>query len=105
MRTTYVALLHYSCECLCAVSFFSCFPPKHPQGDEELAMDVAYDQVQDKTLPDDTPSEQPPQRERAKSNGLNAEVREAIQAFQGSSWGASLGGWWGAVKKQVSPSS
>lgn len=64
-------------------------------------MDVAYDQVQEEAFPEDAPPKEPQQRERAKTNDLNTEVKEAISAFQSSSWGASLGGLWGAVKKQV----
>lgn len=65
-------------------------------------MDVAYDKVQEDAYPEDAPPQDAQQkRERTMSNDLNTEVKEALTAFQNSSWGSSLGGLWGAVKKQV----
>lgn len=68
-------------------------------------MDVAYDHVQEESLPDHEKTEgagQATSQEHARSSDLNEEVREAYTSFTQSAWGAKLGGFWGSVKKQVS---
>ncbi|KAB8346165.1 hypothetical protein FH972_023211 [Carpinus fangiana] len=71
-------------------------------------MDVAYDHVQEEALPEHlekpavgAAAGQQETRERAKSNELNEEVRDAYKSFTESAWGAKLGGFWGTIKKQV----
>ncbi|KAF2149312.1 hypothetical protein K461DRAFT_212157, partial [Myriangium duriaei CBS 260.36] len=59
-------------------------------------MDVAYDHIQEETLPADEeadPNKKP-------SGGLNEEFQEAFKAVSSSPWGARLGGFFGQLKTQ-----
>ena len=59
-------------------------------------MDVAYDHVQEETLPDTKPKDG---TSEAKPN-LNTEFSEAFKAVQASPWGSALGGWFTQARKQ-----
>lgn len=82
-------------------------------------MDLAYDHVQEAVIIDqgDVNRKQPSTTDASSSSsasasaasnqanqqgqGLNAEFTEAYQAFSNSPWGMRLGGFLGAVRKQV----
>lgn len=71
-------------------------------------MDVAYDHIQENSLPK-TAEEEP----RRKSTGegaegaelqeptLNEDLQEAYKAISSSAWGSRIGGFFGTVVKQV----
>lgn len=59
-------------------------------------MDVAYDHIQEETLPDSEPKD----GDAEPKGNLNTEFQEAFKAVQASPWGATLGGWFGQVRKQ-----
>ncbi|KAF2398898.1 BSD-domain-containing protein [Trichodelitschia bisporula] len=63
-----------------------------------LAMDVAYDHIQEETFPED--EEGRPRANSTQQPTLNAEFQEAYKAFSNSPWGSRLGGFWGKVKEQ-----
>ena len=60
-------------------------------------MDVAYDHIQEETLP----SEEQIEEGKVKGVGLNEEFQEAFKAVSSSPWGARLGGLFGQLKTQV----
>jgi hypothetical protein len=62
-------------------------------------MDVAYDHIQEETFPKDEDGKD--REPTAEHTPLNVEFQEAYQAVANSPWGATLGGLWGSVKKQV----
>jgi len=63
-------------------------------------MDVAYDHIQEENFPDEDGAEE--QRdETSPQRSLSGEFQDAYKAFSQSQWGATLGGLWGSVKKQV----
>lgn len=64
-----------------------------------LAMDAAYDHIQQETLPKE--EDVAPKEEGAASPTLNAEFQEAWGAVASSPWAARLGGLWGSVRKTV----
>ena len=63
-------------------------------------MDVAYDAVQKESYPEDESQTDDAQHKRDRSESVNTEFRDAYNAFSNSSWGATVGGWWGSAKKQ-----
>jgi hypothetical protein len=68
-------------------------------------MDAAYDQiVQEETLPKEgeVAQEGEAAQEAAAAPSLNTELKEAYDAVASSPWAATLGGFWGTVKKAVS---
>ncbi|KAL2373264.1 hypothetical protein RJ035_000377 [Blastomyces gilchristii] len=84
---------------------------------ETIAMDVAYDHIQEEILTShDTNNNQendPSRQEAGSSNAdasahssqrpnldLGAEFQEKFRAFSSNPWGARLGGLWGNVRKQ-----
>jgi len=60
-------------------------------------MDVAYDHIQEETLPSDEDADP----NKKKGPGLNEEFQEAFKAVSASPWGARLGGFLGQLKTQV----
>lgn len=63
-------------------------------------MDAAYDHIQEQSFPDD--DEKKPQSPTGSQDpSINAEFKEAYKAFSNSPWGARIGGFFGAVAKQV----
>jgi len=63
-------------------------------------MDVAYDHIQEENFPDD--EEGKPHDNQRPQRSLSGEFQDAYKAFSSSQLGATLGGLWGTVKKQVS---
>ncbi|KAK6430478.1 hypothetical protein LTR95_013368 [Oleoguttula sp. CCFEE 5521] len=65
-------------------------------------MDVAYDHIQEETLPSRsaTPNASDP-ASSAPQPSLNTEFQEAFKAVSASPWGAKLGGWFGEARKQT----
>lgn len=66
-------------------------------------MDVAYDHINEEALPDSAPQNEQQRRERAQSGtgDFKKEIGDAYKAFTDSSWGSTIGGLWGTVRKQV----
>lgn len=65
-------------------------------------MDIAYDHIQENSLPrageeskDGSRTDQPQQPT------LNEDIQEAYKAFSSSAWGSKIGGFFGTVVKQV----
>ena len=70
-------------------------------------MDVAYDHIQEETLPQDPPKPSPSQSNTNETNtpaspSLNAEFQEAYKSITTTPWGAKLGGFFTTVSKQSS---
>ena len=64
-------------------------------------MDVAYDRIQEEALPEDSAAH-PHQDDKGQSGAdLKTELGDAYKAFSDSSWGATIGGLWGTVRKRV----
>nr|OQO07279.1 hypothetical protein B0A51_17203 [Rachicladosporium sp. CCFEE 5018] len=65
-------------------------------------MDVAYDHIQEETLPSrsSTPNPSDPATSAPQAS-LNSEFQEAFKAVSASPWGARLGGWFGEARKQT----
>jgi hypothetical protein len=61
-------------------------------------MDTAYDHIQEETFPKE---EEAAQAAAAEPASLNTELKEAYNAVASSPWAATLGGFWGTVKKAV----
>jgi hypothetical protein len=64
------------------------------------AMDTAYDHIQEETFPKE--EDTAPKGDTPSSPSLNTEFQEAWTAVSHSPWAATLGGFWGTVKKAVS---
>lgn len=72
-----------------------------------IAMDVAYDHIQEEIFTsanDSSKSAESPQDGSTKAQGsnvdLNAELQETFQAFSSSTWGVKIGGFLDNVRKQ-----
>ena len=68
-------------------------------------MDAAYDHIQEQSFPDDKDSQPKApagtgQQQSAQAS-INADLQEAYKAFSNSPWGVRIGGFFGAVAKQV----
>jgi len=61
-------------------------------------MDVAYDHIQEEVLPE---HEEENGEKNDSVGNLNTEISEALKAVQSTPWGATLGGFFGQIKKQV----
>jgi len=61
-------------------------------------MDVAYDHIQEEVLPE---HEEENGDKKDSVGNLNTEISEALKAVQSTPWGATLGGFFGQIKKQV----
>jgi hypothetical protein len=66
-------------------------------------MDSAYDQVQQKSYPEDPTPQQQAEDSNSKpqTSDFNSEIQDAYKAISSSPWAARLGGFLGSVKKQV----
>jgi hypothetical protein len=62
-------------------------------------MDAVYDHIQEITFPKEDEVAQEAAAESSQS--LNTELKEAYNAVASSPWAATLGGFWGTVKKAV----
>jgi hypothetical protein len=62
-------------------------------------MDTAYDHIQEETFPKE--EEVAKEAAAAEPASLNTELKEAYNAVASSPWAATLGGFWGSVKKVV----
>ena len=60
-------------------------------------MDVAYDHIQEETLPPHEEGE----RKNANGETLDTEFQQAYKAISSSPWGARFGAFMGTVKRQV----
>ena len=67
-------------------------------------MDLAYDYIQEDTSRpsrnDGDDSAEGSSNDRPQQS-LNSEIQDAYKAFTSSSWGVSIGGFLGTVRKQV----
>ena len=83
-------------------------------------MDIAYDHIQEESLPahhesdaaaaaagaaasstsSSTPTDAAQQQQSQQPQTLNTEFQQAFQAVSASPWGARLGGWFGEARKQ-----
>lgn len=67
-------------------------------------MDIAYDHIQEETLPKDgKESDQTTSKPNLEeSSSLNNDLQDAYKAISSSAWGMKIGGFLGTVMKQAS---
>lgn len=64
-------------------------------------MDLAYDHIQESNFPTEEEARENAAKRSEEQPTLNEEFQEAYKAVANSPWAATVGGWWGTVKKQV----
>ena len=66
-------------------------------------MDIAYDHIQENSLPrtDDDETKKDAKQAPQQQPTLNEDIQEAYKAFSSSAWGSRIGGFFGTVVKQV----
>lgn len=64
-------------------------------------MDIAYDHIQEESLPADAQTSSPQNPSDRPNTDLNSEFQQAFKAVSASPWGARLGGFFATAKKQT----